>query len=121
MNRKVVIQKALGLILVLGGLLMAMSVAQANHTPVFNQSAANEPVVTAKGHGIVQAIDESRHQLLINHAGILTLHWPAMKEQFQVAKDVPINQLKVNDKIEFVLQKNEEGSYTITQIKVDAQ
>ncbi|CAA0106015.1 Cation efflux system protein CusB [BD1-7 clade bacterium] len=54
--------------------------------------------------------------LMINHAPILALEWPAMTMQFRAAPGVSIDHVNSNDRVEFLLEPEADGSYCISEL-----
>lgn len=82
-----------------------------------NQSSAMKSTKSIEGLGTIKAINSSQHSLTIQHEAIPTLNWPAMSMEFPVAEKIKLNELKIDDRIQFDLKKASENRFIIMKIK----
>lgn len=59
--------------------------------------------VTAKGMGVVKAVDTARGTITIKHQAIAALHWPAMTMTFKAADAELLKKVKAGEKVSFGL------------------
>lgn len=69
------------------------------------------------GHGMLNAIDETKRQLSITHGPISALNWPGMTMNFGVAPGADLKALKAGSKISFTLTRGADGKYAIDEVK----
>lgn len=86
-----------------------------------NMSNANkvseEKNTSVEGKGIIKAFNTSTHSLTLQHEPIPALNWREMTMDFSVVKDVDLNLFKVGDHIQFILEKDKENLFVITEMK----
>lgn len=85
-------------------------------TPSQNSSATWSNIII-EGKGIIKALDIAQSTLTLQHEPIPVLSWPAMTMDFTVEKNVPINHLTIGDHIKFMLKKDKDSKYVITEIE----
>ena len=69
-----------------------------------------------QGSGVVVSVNQETGSLILKHAPIPALEWPAMTMSFKVRDKAQLQPLKKGDKVEFTLEKSG-ASYVITDIK----
>ena len=75
---------------------------------------------TVTGSGVIKAVKADENKLNLQHEPIEDLGWAAMTMDFELADDVDISELSVNDKVMFQLQQRDDR-YLITSVhKMDA-
>jgi len=72
------------------------------------------------GAGVVTETVAGEQKIKIAHEPIEALGWPDMNMFFSVKDDVPLQSLKADDKVTFMLEKGDKG-YEITSIKKAVQ
>lgn len=82
-----------------------------------NQESQTKSSALIQGKGIVKKIDLQGSSLTLQHEAIPALNWPEMTMDFSADKNVELKQLKVGDRVQFNLKKDEEDNYVITDMK----
>jgi Cu(I)/Ag(I) efflux system protein CusF len=62
---------------------------------------------TARGVGIVKAIDTVHGTITLQHQPIAALKWPAMTMAFKAASPDLLKAIKVGDRVQFTLRKSD--------------
>ena len=70
---------------------------------------------TVSGSGVIKAIKTDEHKLNMEHGPIEELGWPSMTMDFQLAEDVSLEGLNIDDSIMFDLEQRG-NDYRITSI-----
>jgi Cu(I)/Ag(I) efflux system membrane fusion protein len=78
-------------------------------------SAIESPLAWSEGK--VVAVELDRRMVTIDHAPVPELGWPAMVMDFQVAADVPIESLRIDDAISFGFVQTPGGRYEIRELR----
>ncbi len=66
---------------------------------------------TAKGTGVVEAIDIAKGTITLQHQAIPSIHWPAMTMTFKADPPSLLKNLKVGEKVNFTLHPNGANSW----------
>lgn len=67
------------------------------------QGTTHGAQVTAKGMGVVKAVDMTQGTITIKHQAIAALHWPAMTMTFKAADAELLKKVKAGEKVSFGL------------------
>jgi len=70
---------------------------------------------TASGIGTVTSLNASNRKVMLDHAPMPEINWPAMKMEFPVAASVDLSKLKAGDKVRFTVSGSG-SNYTIQSI-----
>ncbi|WP_313807102.1 copper-binding protein [Sphingobium sp.] len=70
--------------------------------------AMPEAARTAKGSGVVKAIDKAAGTITLDHGPIAEAQWPAMTMAFKAAPAL-LDSVKVGDKVNFALALKDDG------------
>jgi len=73
--------------------------------------------IIIEGKGVIKALNFSQYAVTLQHEPIPALSWPAMTMDFSVDKNVDLKNFKIGDHIQFMLKKNNEGNFVISDIK----
>src|SRR5699024_10921303 len=65
------------------------------------QGTTQDAQVSAKGMGVVKAVDTAQGTVTIKHQAIAALHWPAMTMTFKAAKPELLEGVKAGEKVRF--------------------
>lgn len=79
--------------------------------------SSDSAAVMPQGQGKVNEVDTAEHTINISHEPIPALKWPKMKMNFPVASTVDLSGFKSGDAVSFTLQGDEDGNYTIINLK----
>lgn len=71
---------------------------------------------TARGTGVVEAVDTAKGTVTIKHQAIASIHWPAMTMTFKVDPPGLLKDVKVGEKINFTMHPAGKDS-TVTAIE----
>jgi membrane fusion protein, copper/silver efflux system len=93
--------------------LMRMSKPEPDKTGVTDTSTMAGKTVT--GSGVIRAINSAQGTINLQHEPIETLGWPSMNMDFQLAGDVSLDGLHVDDRVMFTLEEVGDR-YRITSI-----
>lgn len=110
MKSKIIALSAI-LLLLLPPLLNAADPAHPDHPP----APAKGPV--HQGHGVVEAIDQGKGMVTVEHDAIASLKWPKMVMEFKAKDPELLKGLKEGDQVEFDLIVTDKNNYTITRIQ----
>lgn len=91
----------------------ALERLQSNTTPT-QKPVPQENSVMAQG--IIKSMDPVKHTMTIQHQPIPALGWPAMTMSFQIKKEIAFYPFKVNQEIQFVLQKDDKDQWIVIMI-----
>ena len=80
-----------------------------------NPPAQTASVQTAKGQGVVKAIDLKAGALTIKHEPIAALKWPAMTMMFKVKSAALLAGISVGEKVDFELT-SDNGKPIVTKL-----
>ena len=78
-------------------------------------SAAAAGAVTHRGEGSIEAVDLARATVMLAHAPIASLKWPAMSMEFRVKDPALLRTLKKNQKISFEFVDSGSGEFLIVR------
>ena len=78
-------------------------------------SAAAAGAVTHRGEGSIEAVDLARATVMLAHAPIASLKWPAMSMEFRVKDPALLRTLKANQKIRFEFVDSGSGEFLIVR------
>ena len=70
---------------------------------------------TATGTGTIMSLNASGRKVMLDHAPMPEINWPAMKMEFAVAKSVDLSKLKTGDKVRFTVSGSG-SNYTVESI-----
>ena len=71
----------------------------------------------AKATGTVNSIDAAQHKINLSHQPITSLGWPAMTMDFNVARSVDLSRIKAGSRVDFSLEKGEDGMYEVQSVQ----
>jgi Cu/Ag efflux protein CusF len=71
----------------------------------------------AKATGTVNSVDAAQHKINLSHQPITSLGWPAMTMDFNVARSVDLRSIKAGSRVDFSLEKGEDGMYEIQSVQ----
>lgn len=80
-------------------------------------AGAHEGHAHTQGTGTLNTVNIADHKVNISHKAIPELGWPAMKMDFPVAPSVDIKSIQPGSQVEFMLEKNQAGTYEVKSIK----
>lgn len=86
------------------------------HTPAGGMQMAHEGQSDAHAIGTVNSIDPAQHKINVSHEPIPAIGWPAMTMDFPVAPSVDLRPLKPGARINFTIEKGQDGMYRIQAI-----
>lgn len=69
-----------------------------------------------QAEGVLNSVDQKKHKVNITHGPIAALGWPPMRMDFSIKHGMDVSSLKKGQKIQFVLEKEDEYDYVITKI-----
>ncbi len=69
------------------------------------------------GTGKITKVDAKTGELVMQHQPIPSLEWPAMTMEFEVKDPAMLKGLKVGEKVEFDLVKDEDGTFPVVAIR----
>ncbi len=75
-----------------------------------------EPVREASAYGFVTQVAAEKRIITIKHAPITEMNWAPMVMPFSIADDVDLSPFKKGDKVDFVLDIDQESNYRIKTI-----
>ncbi|MEZ8739916.1 efflux RND transporter periplasmic adaptor subunit [Photobacterium swingsii] len=84
-------------------------------TKASTTSAWTQPAITA--HGVIKSMMRDHKMLTVDHAPIAQWDWPAMVMNFTVKDNSDLSVLANGDAIEFLIEKNAQGQYVLSDIK----
>jgi Cu/Ag efflux protein CusF len=70
----------------------------------------------AHGTGTVNFIDPAQHKVNVSHNPIPEIGWPAMTMDFPVAASVDLKPVKPGTRVNFTIEKGQDGIYEIKAI-----
>jgi len=73
---------------------------------------------TVMGVGQINKIKIKQHMVNITHEPIMEMNWPKMRMSFQASEQVDLSGLKLGQKVNFILEVDEDNNYLIKEIKV---
>ncbi|MGF1724204.1 efflux RND transporter periplasmic adaptor subunit [Photobacterium nomapromontoriensis] len=82
-----------------------------------DQSAV--PTNSVMVNGLVRNIMPDHQMITIEHSAIAEWGWPAMTMDFTVTDDGDLNQLMGGQSIRFLITKQDDGQYTVSDITLD--
>jgi Cu/Ag efflux protein CusF len=78
---------------------------------------AHEGHDDAHATGTVNSVDAAQHKLNISHNPIPDIGWPAMTMDFAVAPSVDLKSVKPGSKVNFTLEKGQNGMYEVHSVQ----
>ena len=111
MMKLFVIPILLAVLLGAGGVALA---AETSHEHGAAHASASESITAT---GTVKSVDAAAGKLVIDHDPIPALKWPRMVMDFRLADKAMAGRVKAGDKVKFVLEPGEKGSYIVTAIE----
>lgn len=90
----------------------AQTAHDGHHTDATPSAAAT--AITAEG--VIKTIDKDAGKLVIDHAPIAALNWPAMSMDFRLQDPALADTVKEGDKVNFEMVPGGRGTYVITAI-----
>ena len=87
---------------------------------VHTESRADEPAGQreVQGSGQINKIKAEHQMVNITHEPIAEMNWPKMRMNFRTSEDVDLANLKPGQKVDFIMQVDQENNYQITDIKI---
>ena len=87
---------------------------------VYTDSRAAEPdgQREVQGSGQINKIKAEHQMVNITHEPIVEMNWPKMRMNFRTSDDVDLANLKPGQKVDFIMQVDQENNYQITDIKI---
>lgn len=70
----------------------------------------------AHGAGTVNSVDPAQHKVNLSHNPIPEIGWPAMTMDFPVAPSVDLQALEPGTRVNFTIERGEDGMYEIQTI-----
>jgi Cu/Ag efflux protein CusF len=70
----------------------------------------------AHGTGTVNSVDPTHHKVNLSHQPIPEIGWPAMTMDFPVAGSVDLKSIKPGTRVNFTIEKGQDGMYEIKAI-----
>ncbi|MGF1737439.1 efflux RND transporter periplasmic adaptor subunit [Photobacterium satsumensis] len=122
---------AAGMVEILDGLTADDTVVTSAHFMLDSESSQNadlsrinthtpaEPVNQVHTTGVIQNIMLDHKMLTLEHPPIPEWGWPAMTMDFTVSDDSDLSQFVGGQSVRFLVTKQENGQYTLSDIKVD--
>lgn len=87
----------------------------------YDDQAAEPTAGIVKMNGVVRQVHKEELKLMISHESIPAFDMWKMTMVFRVRDKVLLDQVKVGDKADFVLERKEDGSYVIIGISQAAK
>ncbi|MDV5170680.1 efflux RND transporter periplasmic adaptor subunit [Photobacterium rosenbergii] len=84
-----------------------------------NTPIPTEPVSQVHTTGVIRNIMLGHNMLTLDHTPIPEWGWPAMTMDFTVSDDSDLSQLVGGQSVRFLMTKQEDGQYTISDVKID--
>ena len=70
----------------------------------------------AHGTGTVNSVDPAQHKVNLSHQPIPDIGWPAMTMDFSVAPSVDLKAIKPGTRVNFTIERGQNGMYEIKAI-----
>ena len=86
-------------------------------TPASTPVAAPAKTIGHQAEGSVDSIDAKAGTLMLSHAPVASLKWPAMTMEFKVANDGLLQGLKPGAAVSFEFVERQPGEWVVTAIK----
>ncbi|MDQ5945166.1 MAG: rane fusion protein copper/silver efflux system [Pseudomonadota bacterium] len=86
-------------------------------TPASTPVAAPAKTIGHQAEGSVDSIDAKAGTLMLSHAPVASLKWPAMTMEFKVANEALLHGLKPGTAISFEFVERQQGEWVVTAIK----
>ena len=100
-------------ILYMASVILGVTVASG---PGYADESAGQREV--QGSGQINTIKAEHKMINITHEPIAEMSWPKMRMNFQTSDAVDLANLKPGQKIDFIMQVDQENNYQITDIKI---
>lgn len=104
-------------ILYVASVILGVTIASA---PGFADSTAAEPdgQREVQGSGQINTVKAEHQMINITHEPIAEMNWPKMRMNFRTSDAVDLANLKPGQKIDFIMQVDQENNYQITDINI---
>lgn len=118
-DHKIEIQQGLekGQSVVVNGQFLIDSESSVQQSMVRLNAKSEDTTVEVYGTGKVVSIDNEKRTLTIDHAPIPKINMPSMKMRLHVLVDVSLDGIEINQQVNFILIKNDDGEYVICYIE----
>ena len=85
--------------------------------PAGEMQMAHEGHAQAQASGTLNSVDAASHKINISHGPIQALGWPSMTMDFPVAPSVDLKALKPGSRVNFTLEKGEDGMPVVQSVR----